>query len=145
MESNLRICSHSRLRVSSWPRLRCLPVTCQRGGHRESIPWWPCAMSNWLRELWRKLRFFIYREQVERDLDEEMQLHKELRQEEYRNMGIDQDSAQHKANRQFGNVTLLKEVSREMWGWRSIENLLQDLRYCLRMLRRSHRFASAVL
>ena len=78
-------------------------------------------MSNWLGEVWRRVRFFINRRQFESDLDEEMRLHKELRQHEYRKRGIDQDSAQHEAQRRFGNVTLLKETSREMWGWHSLE------------------------
>ena len=85
-------------------------------------------MSNWLVESWRRIRFFINRRQFERDLDEEMRLHKELRQQEYRKAGIDPESARYQAQRQFGNDTLLKEVSREMWGWHSVEILLQDLR-----------------
>src|SRR2546425_474299 len=60
-------------------------------------------MSNWPGELWRRLQFLAKRRQFERDLDEEMRQHKELRQQEYRNMGIDQDSAQYKAQRRFGN------------------------------------------
>jgi predicted permease len=39
------------------------------------------------------------------------------------------------AVREFGNVTLVKEVTRDMWGFRWLEELLQDLRYGLRMLR----------
>ena|SRR5436190_6946157 len=57
-------------------------------------------MSNWPGELWRRLQFLAKRRQFERDLDEEMRLHKSCGS---RNMGIDQDSAQYKAQRRFGN------------------------------------------
>ena len=42
----------------------------------------------WFGEIWRRLRYFINRQQFERDLEEEMQLHKELRQQDYRGAGI---------------------------------------------------------
>src|SRR5258708_2398898 len=102
-------------------------------------------MSDWLGELWRRLRFLVNRQQFERDLDEEMQLHKQLRREKYLNMGIDQDSAQHKAHRPFGNVTLLKEASREMWGWILFERVAKDLRSALRRRRKSSGFTAVAV
>jgi hypothetical protein len=68
-------------------------------------------MSDWLHKLWRKERFIVYRQQFERDLDEGMRLHNELRKQEYRNVGIDDDSARYKAQRRFGNETLLKDLN----------------------------------
>src|SRR5207244_498390 len=65
-------------------------------------------------ELWRRLKFLLRRQQFERDLESEMKFHKQLRQEEYRNMGIGQDSAWYKTQRRFGNDTLFKEFSREV-------------------------------
>jgi hypothetical protein len=44
------------------------------------------------------------------------------------------------AQRQFGNQTWLKEVSREMWSVRSIETLIQDISYGTRILRKSPLF-----
>ena len=53
-------------------------------------------MSDWLRELWRRFRFLFNRQQFESDLDEEMRLHRQLREQEYRSFGIDQDTARYK-------------------------------------------------
>jgi len=84
-------------------------------------------MNSWVSELWRRLRFFVNRRQFEGDLEQEIRFHKELRQREYQNSGIDRDSARYAAQRLFGNDTVLKEVSREMWGWRWLEVWLQDI------------------
>jgi hypothetical protein len=53
--------------------------------------------------------------------------------------------AEANARREFGNATLVKEVTRDMWGWRWLETLLQDLRYGLRQLRRNLGFTAVAV
>jgi predicted permease len=77
-----------------------------------------------MKELWRRLRWFGERERFESELEEEMRHHLALKAEE-------QGSA---AARQFGNVTLLKEDSRAMWGFPFWEQVMQDLRYAVRAM-----------
>src|SRR5262245_997359 len=48
--------------------------------------------------------------------------------------GATDEEARASALREFGNVSLVKEVTREMWGWRWLEPLGQDLYYGVRML-----------
>lgn len=91
-------------------------------------------MVNQLLQLWRRVLFYLRRDQFDRDLEEEMQFHLEMKSEENRQAGMEPLEARYAAERQFGNQTLLQEVSREMWAVRSIETLAQDLRYGARML-----------
>ncbi len=51
--------------------------------------------------------------------------------------GMEPEAAWYAALRAFGNVTRLKEDTRAVWHWIWLEQLLQDLRYAGRMLRRN--------
>jgi predicted permease len=92
---------------------------------------------NQLLQLWRRLLFYLRRDQFDRELEEEMKFHLEMKAEEGRTSGMSPQEARYAAERQFGNQALLQEVSREMWGVRSIETFFQDLRYGVRMLLKS--------
>src|SRR5208282_2568417 len=47
--------------------------------------------------------------------------------------------------REFGNVALVKEVTRDIWGFRRLETLTQDLRYSLRQLKRNPGFTAVAV
>ena len=53
--------------------------------------------------------------------------------------------AEQTARREFGNVTLMQERSREAWQWPALESLLADLKFVFRRLRKSPGFAVTVL
>jgi predicted permease len=89
---------------------------------------------NWLRELGRRIRMLTNRRQFDADLEEEMRLHLELRQQDQLESGMTADDAQAAARRRFGNVTSLRERSNMAWGWEWLEHLTQDVRFGLRIL-----------
>ncbi len=81
-------------------------------------------------KFWRKIGFLLFRQRFDRDLADEMRFHLEMKA---RAAGGTQEAG-YAARRQFGNALLLREQSRDQWGWLWLESLLQDLRYGLRML-----------
>ena len=77
------------------------------------------------------------RRQFDADLDEEMRLHCELREQEQIERGLSPKEAHYAAQRRFGNQLVLREESRDVWGWNWLETLLQDARYGARQLHRN--------
>src|SRR5262245_14900729 len=98
-------------------------------------------MTHYLRALMARLRGLFGGRRADRDLDDEIETHLRLLTERYVRQGMSEDEAAWAARRQFGNFTLLKEVNREMRGFRLIETIVQDLKYGLRMLKRNPGFA----
>jgi putative ABC transport system permease protein len=89
---------------------------------------------------------WLERRRVERELAEEIQAHLDERIDQLMEDGQSDEEARANAYRRFGNSTLIKERSREAWGWNGIERLAQDVRFTLRLLRRSPIFTlSAIL
>ncbi len=73
-------------------------------------------------------------------LDKEIQHHLQMAAEEREERGASPCDAQSEARREFGNVGLVKEVARDAWGWRWLEDFVGDVRHGVRMLRKSPGF-----
>ena len=97
-------------------------------------------MQVWLHKTWLRLKALFRRSDLDSDWEEEVAFHLDMREEQNRRAGIDPEEARYAAHRRFGNATSLKERTREMWTFASLEGLLQDLRFGARKLRRSPGF-----
>jgi predicted permease len=91
-------------------------------------------------KIWARVKALFRRKQLERDLDEELAFHLEMREKRKRAEGVAAEEAKYAARRQFGNATRVKEICREMWSFASLETFSRDLRYGARALAKNPGF-----
>lgn len=97
-------------------------------------------MTQW----WKKLGIFARGDNFHRDLEEEMEFHRQQKEKELRDSGLSAEDARHAAQREFGNDLKLREESRDVFGfwW---ETTVQDFRFALRQLRKNVGFTSTAI
>lgn len=85
------------------------------------------------------------RKQREQDLERELRTDLDLEAAEQQQSGLSEVEARYAAQRAFGNIALIKEDTRAMWGWIWLERFGQDLSYALRTARREPGFATITI
>jgi putative ABC transport system permease protein len=98
-----------------------------------------------LAAVWRRLRAMGRASAFDRELDEEIAVHIEMRADELQQDGTPREEAVARAAREFGSALRTKEATRAAWQFRWLEETRSDLTHAARSLRRNPGFAAAAL
>jgi predicted permease len=93
---------------------------------------------NWLKQLFTRRRRYD-------ELSETIREHLEENIADLMDDGMTREEAEQAARREFGNVTLIEQHSREVWQWPTLESQWTDTKYALRRLRRAPLFTTIAL
>src|SRR5882724_1500910 len=91
------------------------------------------------------MKFPFWRRQREQELDEELGNHLRMAARDREERGESAQDAGVSARRELGNVGLVKETTRKMWGFGLLETFWQDLRFGARLLMKQPGFSTAAI
>jgi predicted permease len=100
----------------------------------------------WLNHLWRRAGALLHKEQMDREMDEELRFHVEMEAEELvRTRGLSPGEARRQAMLAFGGMERVREEGRDARGVRVLDELLGDLRFAARMCWKYTGFTAATV
>src|SRR5215470_18681983 len=99
-------------------------------------------IKHWFYTVPLRLRSLFRHSQVEQELNEELRYHIERQTEELIAKGMTEEEARYAASRALGGIEQRKEECRDMRRVNYIDDLLRDLRFAGRNLRRNRGFAA---
>lgn len=98
-----------------------------------------------MRRAWRRLLAVVYRDRIDRELDEEVRSHLELAERDARSTGLSPEAARREALLRFGPIEAMKEAHSDEREAPALEHLVRDVRYGLRAMGRNPRFATVAV
>ncbi|HUE86150.1 MAG TPA: ABC transporter permease [Vicinamibacterales bacterium] len=98
-----------------------------------------------VRELWARLTEMTRRGAIDRELDEELRLHRDLLIEEHQRRGRTPDEARRLATLALGGLDQGKEIVRETRGLPPLEAIGRDISHAVRLLLKSPAFSSVTV
>ncbi len=102
-------------------------------------------MAQNLHEFRLRLKALFQKRRMDRDMAEELEFHQAMLESKLLKQGASQAEAAAATRRAFGNAGRWQERLRELWQFRSLENLGRDVSFSARVLRKSPGFTTVAL
>src|ERR1700677_646589 len=102
-------------------------------------------MAQNVHEFLLRIRALFHKRRLNRDMADELAFHQAMLQRKLLQQGVPQADLDSATRRTFGNASRWHERLRELWQFRTIENLTRDVSFSVRVLRKSPGFTAVAL